>query len=118
MRIAVLPFCYVSSMDWRHLGAETPYYKLKFGKNFSNAVGIQLSAAATDAGEIRIPAGKDKGKVLNDDGIYDYYEESSYEEHSVWKKKIGAFVLGWLLHPSVGAYLRPRSLPQRHGSCG
>jgi hypothetical protein len=88
-------------MDWRHLGAESSNYKLYLPEN-SKSAGIKLKT--TDAGEdeIRIPAGKDVGRTVHEDGTYDYYEESASADVSRWRTKIGLFALDWLFHPGVG----------------
>jgi hypothetical protein len=102
--------------EWHYLGAESDYHKIHYASQQSKAMGIELHA--TDgSGHFRIPAGKDKGKVLDENGFYDYYAEASYDNQAHWRKKLGEFAMKWLLHPSVGASALFSPRPLLHAGC-
>jgi hypothetical protein len=78
-------------------------YKLYYARNNPKAVGnasaMGIELLVDDQGPIEIPKGTDR--VLNKDGIYDYYELAKHKVDYDWRSKIGKYAAQHLLHPSL-----------------
>jgi hypothetical protein len=102
-RVIVVYYVQMSALiDVSYLEPDPANYRVYYARK-SNGMGIEIFVTDSDGGEIRLPDGKDRGAVLTDEGIYDYYEEAREKDERYWRKKIGKYAAKHLLHPSQGA---------------